>query len=151
MKGKDNKNLKYRTRIFCVLKNMLVVPLQVFFLYIVPLTYSFLFVAPFTYMYLFYILGPLHVFCFIRYGWGWRAPLWVEFCHGLLQNCKGFSISPLKLLHPCPLIGFEHVTYTLSSSTAHEKGKGIFTSQPNRYFVEELNDCCRKDGDKGTA
>lgn len=74
-----------------------------------------------------------------------------QFCHRLLQNCKGFSISPLKLLHPCPLIGFEHVTYTLSSSTAHEKGKGIFSSQPNRYFVEELNDCCRKDGDKGTA
>lgn len=124
MKGKDNKNLKYRTRIFCVLKNMLVVPLQVFFLYIVPLTYSFLFVAPFTYMYLFYILGPLHVFCFIRYGWGWRAPVWVEFCHGLLQNCKGFSISPLKLLHPCPSIGFERVTYTQSNSTAHKKGKG---------------------------
>lgn len=120
-------------------------PLNVFFFVCCPLH---------VHVFVLYLnLGPLHVFCFIRYGWGWRAPLWVEFCHRLLQNCKGFSISPLKLLHPCPLIGFEHVTYTLYSRTLLliKKEKWIFSSQPNRYFVEELNDCCRKDGDKGTA
>lgn len=41
--------------------------------------------------------------------------------------------------------------HTEQRSTAQEKGKGIISSQPQHYVGEELIDCCRKDGDDGTA